>query len=65
LKNHAITTVSYKPENKPSGELILIQNLLKSEFANVIKYYYNGNFSEVLRLLSKERLQYLSNLLYL
>ena len=49
-------------------ELNLIKNLLKSEFAidiqKVIKYYYNGNFSEVLRILSKERLQYLSNLLH-
>jgi len=61
LKNHS--SILYNQE----VELNLIQNLLKSEFAidiqNVIKYYYNGNFSEVLQILSKKRLQQLSNLL--
>ena len=62
LKDHS--KIAYKAE----VELNLIQNLLKSEFAvdiqKVIKYYYNGNFSEVLKILSKERLQFLSNLLH-
>lgn len=61
--------LSYKQQDKPSNELILIKTLLNSEFAiniqNVIKYYYIGNFNEVLLLLSKEKLQYLSNLLNL
>lgn len=67
LKNNSLI-MNHNQENKNSLELILIQNLLKSEFAidiqNVINYYYNGNFSEVLKILSKVRLQYLSNLLY-
>jgi hypothetical protein len=61
--------LSYKQQEKSSIELILIKNLLNSEFAiniqNVIKYYYIGNFNEVLALLTKEKLQYLSNLLNL
>jgi hypothetical protein len=61
--------LSHKQQENTSIELILIKNLLNSEFAiniqNVIKYYYIGNFNEVLALLSKEKLQYLSNLLNL
>lgn len=60
--------VSYKQQETPSIELILIKNLLNSKFAidiqNVIKYYYSGDFNEVLQLLSKEKLQNLTNLLY-
>jgi len=67
LKNNSLI-MRYNPENSTCYELILIKNLLNSEFAiyiqNVIKHYYNGNFNEVLRLLSKEKLQNLTNLLY-
>jgi hypothetical protein len=60
--------VSYKQQETPSIELILIKNLLNSKFAidiqNVIKYYYSGDFNQVLQLLSKEKLQNLTNLLY-
>jgi len=60
--------VSYKQQENSSIELILIKNLLNSKFAidiqNVIKYYYSGDFNEVLHLLSKEKLQNLTNLLY-
>jgi len=65
--NHSLI-LSNKREKQNSNELILIQNLLKSKFTidlrNVIKYYYIGNFDKVLELLSKERLAYLSKLLY-
>ena len=66
--NSSVVYYNLNPETRNSNEFILIQNLLKSEFAidiqNVIKYYYNGQFSEVLKILTKVRLEYLLNILY-
>ena len=68
LKNHSLI-VNNNVEKTNCIELNLIKKLLDSEFAiyiqNVIKHYYTGDFNKVLKLLTKEKLQYLSNLLYL
>ena len=59
---------SNRREKKNSDELIFIQQLLNSKFTVdlqiAIKYYYIGDFNQVLKLLSKESLAHLLNLLY-
>jgi len=49
-------------------ELVLIQKLLNSKFAvdikKAINYYYVGNFNEMIKLLTTDKLNYYSKMLY-